>query len=164
MARITDVVVAAKAKRHGARYPLYIVQEARRAGLNLPVAFALIEQESNFQHIFGHDPTIFAGAGKVTKKKYLAYKAQRGHTRMQGVGLAQLTWWEFQDKADKYGGCWRVRFNLRVAFEHLAALIKAHGLQKGVALYNGTGPNADNYARIFMLRRKKWWDQLGVSR
>ena len=73
-----DVRLAAKARRHGARYPLHIIRGARRAGVPISLAFALFQQESNFRNVFGHDPTIFAGAGKVTKAKYLAYRRQRG--------------------------------------------------------------------------------------
>src|SRR5262245_30978847 len=100
-----DLSLARRARRWGARYSLRIVREARRAGLPISLGFALIEQESGFRNVFGHDPTIFTGAGTVTRQKYRAYKAARGTTRMQGVGPAQLTWWQFQDQADRLGGC-----------------------------------------------------------
>lgn len=153
-------VDAAKAKRYGARYSYRIAIEARRAGIPVSLGFALIEQESNFRNVFGHDPTIFIGAGNVTKQKYLAYKRQRGHSHMQGVGPAQLTWWEFQDVADKYGGCWNPTYNIRVAFEHLATLVRSRGNRDGIKAYNGTGPAADRYASQVLAKMEKWRKRL----
>jgi hypothetical protein len=155
-----DLALAAKAKRHGANYSLRIILEARRAGIPISLAFALIEQESNFRNVFGSDPTIFIGAGEVTKAKYLAYKVARGKTRMQGVGPAQLTWWELQDAADRRGGAWKPEHNIAVAFDRLAALIAEHGEREGIRRYNGSGPKADRYAKSVLARREKWHDRL----
>lgn len=155
-----DLALAVKAKRHGANYSLRIVREARRAGIPISLGFALIEQESNFANVFGHDPTIYSGYGKVTKGKYLAYKRARGKTRMQGVGPAQLTWWEFQDAADKLGGCWKPACNIRFAFRHLAALIGEKGGAGGIAAYNGSGPAAQRYAVQVRAKQRKWYNRL----
>ena len=84
-----DLLYARRAKKAGANYSLRIIMEARRAGIPLSLAFAIIEQESNFQNVFGHDPTIFSGAGEVTKSKYLAYKRRRGH----GLSGERLSIW-----------------------------------------------------------------------
>ena len=105
---------------------------ARSSGLKLALACALLEKESSGgQNVFGHDPnTIFAGAGEVTKEKYLEYRRRRiaaGNRTMQGVGPCQLTWWELQDEADREGGCWKPDVNMRVGFRRLATLINAHG-------------------------------------
>jgi len=151
-----DLLYARRAKKAGANYSLRIIMEARRAGIPLSLAFAIIEQESNFQNVFGHDPTIFSGAGEVTKSKYLAYKRRRGHDRMQGVGPAQLTWWEFQDEADRLGGAWKPKNNIRVAFEHLARLIKEYGPIKGIERYNGTGIQAQRYGHSVRAKQRKW--------
>jgi hypothetical protein len=151
-----DLRLAAKARANGARYSLRILDEARRAGIPASLGFALVQTESGFKNIFGHDPTIFVGAGAVTKDKYLRYKALRGHTRMQGVGLTQLTWWATQDEADKRGGCWVPRVQLRVAFEHLAALIKQFGPVEGIARYNGSGPAARRYSQLVRERADEW--------
>jgi hypothetical protein len=138
--------------------PVRCLLAARKTGLPLSLGCALLLQESGGgANVFGHDPTIFTGAGTVTKQKYLAYKAQRGHTKMQGVGPCQLTWWEFQDEADKRGGCWRPLVNMQVAFGHLAALVARSGLHDGVRAYNGSGPAAsrvcmDKYATGERLR------------
>ena len=51
--------------------PRTTVREAERAGLPLALACALLEKESSGgRNVFGHDPTIFAGAGKVTRANY----------------------------------------------------------------------------------------------
>lgn len=149
-----------RAKLKGARWPNIIIREARRAGIPVSLGFALVEQESGFTNVFGHDPTIFVGAGKVTRAKYAQYKAARGHTHMQGVGPCQLTWWATQDRADKLGGCWVPQYNIRVAFETLAGNIKQHGLAAGIAAYNGTGPAAAAYSRSVQIKARKWHEVL----
>lgn len=159
-----DQELANRAKEHGANYSLRIIREARRHDeIPVSLAFALIEQETGFRNVFGHDPTIFAGAGAVTKAKYLAYRAKRGPTGrggMQGVGPCQLTWWEYQDRADHYGGCWKPACNIRVGLEVLAANIRAHGEHHGIARYNGEGPAAEQYARTVRGRQKQWHARL----
>jgi peptidoglycan hydrolase-like protein with peptidoglycan-binding domain len=146
----------------GIVHPKVTVAEAQRAGLRLPIACAMLEKESAGGHnVFGHDPTIFVGAGKVTKAKYLAYKQQRvasGNRRMQGIGPCQLTWYEFQDEADREGGCWRPEINIRIGFRRLAANIKQYGEADGARRYNGTGPAAEAYSAD-LLRRAALWNQ-----
>src|SRR4051812_3506014 len=84
--------------------PKLAIREATRAGLRLELACALLEKESAGGHnVYGHDPTIFVGAGAVSQSNYAEYKRRRVASRnhlMQGVGPCQLTWWEFQDAAD----------------------------------------------------------------
>src|SRR5436190_7460334 len=101
MSIVRDLALARTAKKHGANYSLRIIQQARKSGIPISLAFALIDQETGgqFNNVFGHDDSIYRGAGKVTKKKYLDYKSKRGPTGkggMQGVGPAQLTWWQYQ--------------------------------------------------------------------
>jgi hypothetical protein len=154
--KVRDAKYYLRAKRAGARYPRKIIEEARREGVGLALAFAVCEQETGFRNVFGHDPTIFAGAGRVTRRKYRAYKRARGTTRMQGVGPMQLTWWATQDLADREGGCWRPRFNIRIGLRQLAQNIRAHGETQGIAAYNGSGPQAQAYARSVLVRRGRW--------
>src|SRR4051794_36114790 len=146
----------------GIVHPKVTIAEAQHAGLRLAVACAMLEKETSGGHnVFGHDPTIFVGAGPVTKAKYLAYKKQRvasGNKRMQGIGPCQLTWYEFQDEADREGGCWRPEINIRIGFRRLAANIKQYGEADGARRYNGTGPAADAYSAD-LLRRAALWDQ-----
>jgi peptidoglycan hydrolase-like protein with peptidoglycan-binding domain len=140
--------------------PRIAVREAKRAGLPLELACALLEKESTGgRNVYGHDPSIFSGAGKVTRENYARYKRQRLASRnrsMQGVGPCQLTWWEFQDAADAAGGCWRPATNMRTGFSHLAALVKRYGESDGARRYNGTGADAEAYSRDLLVRARKW--------
>ena len=144
----------------GVLRPQAVVEEARRAGLRLPLACALLEKESGGgRNVFGHDPTIFVGAGEVTRGKYAEYKRRRvasGNRLMQGVGPCQLTWFAFQDTADSEGGCWRPEINMRVGFRHLVALIKEHGEADGARRYNGSGPAAEAYSRDLLAKARIW--------
>lgn len=161
--RDRDRKYAEIAADHGLVNSLRALWEARDAGISPSLALAMLEQESGGRNVFGHDPTIFVGAGEVTKEKYLAYRAKRrasGNRLMQGVGPMQLTWWEFQDGADDLGGCWVVKYNLRYGFRRLAHLIDEHGTWEGVERYNGSGPAAENYRRSVKARYDKWHDRL----
>lgn len=152
-----------KARAHGARYVDIIIGESRRVGVPVALGFALIEQETGFRNVFGHDPTIFAGAGEVTEEKYKRYKRQRGPLGkggMQGVGPAQLTWFEFQDRADQRGGCWKPEHNIAVGLEILAANITQHGRATGIARYNGSGPAAERYSREVRAKQAEWRERL----
>lgn len=151
-----NVLLATRAKRAGASYSLRIVLEAKRAGIPVSLGFALIEKETGFRNVFGHDPTIFAGAGTVTRSKYREYKRRRPRGGMQGVGPAQLTWFEFQDEADELGGCWVPRHNIRVGFRVLADNIKREGRFGGIAAYNGVGTAAHAYAADVLDKAKRW--------
>lgn len=161
--RLADARYAHIAKRYGLSNSLRALWEARDAGISPSLALAILQQESWGRNVFGHDPTIYVGAGEVTKEKYLAYRAARrasGNRAMQGVGPMQLTWWEFQDGADKMGGAWKPKYNLRYGYRRLAALIDAHGTWEGVKRYNGSGPSAEAYARSVMLRQQLWHERL----
>lgn len=153
------------ARRHGIVNPLIAWQESRRQGIGFPLACAILEQESGGGwNIFGHDPTIYAGAGRVTRHKYLAYKTERiisGDRLMQGVGPLQLTWWSTQDEADREGGCWRPRINMRIGFRTLAGNIRRYGHWQGIRAYNGSGPNAVRYAWQVTRREQEWVRRLG---
>jgi hypothetical protein len=145
---------------HGIVNPIWTYDEAKAAKLPLALACAILDQESGGGHNeWGHDPTIFVGAGKVTRWNYLRYKIRRrlsGNRLMQGCGPVQLTWWAKQDRADSLGGCWQPRFNMRVGFEDLAGNIRRDGLHAGIAAYNGSGPAAQRYADSVLHRRSYW--------
>jgi hypothetical protein len=169
---LRDLQLAHRARSHGAHYSLRIIREARRAGIPISLGFALIDQETGgeFKNLWGHDSTIFIGGhdrkngkrySRVTRGSYKEYKRQRGTTKMQGVGPAQLTWWEFQDAADRRGGCWKPRHNIAIGFQLLADLIRKHGTtHAGVAAYNGSGAAAQSYADEVLRKRNNWHKRL----
>ena len=140
--------------------PRMAVAEAERAGLRLDYACAMLQKESGGgSNVFGHDPTIFVGAGTVTKAKYQDYKRRRvasGNKLMQGVGPTQLTYWTLQDRADAQGGCWNPRINMRVGFKHLADHIRNYGEADGARRYNGSGDAAVAYSKDLLAKAAKW--------
>jgi hypothetical protein len=144
--------------RHGAR----IVAEAKRAGLPLPLACALVEQESSFRNVFGHDAVQnpIAKGSRVTRASYESYRGFRDQGfGAQGVGVTQLTFPPFQDRADDLGGCWKVRNQLRVGYQVLAGAIASHGVRGGLAAYNAGSPTSSaglNYAAEVLTRRRRW--------
>ena len=158
---MADTTLIQRLRDGGILLPEMTIAEARRSGLKLALACALLEKESSGgRNVFGHDPnTIFAGAGDVTKTKYLDYRRRRvasGNRTMQGVGPCQLTWWELQDEADREGGCWKPEVNMRVGFRRLAALIDAHGAADGARRYNGSGEAAVAYSKDLAARAQAW--------
>jgi len=146
-----DALLVPRLRKAGIKMPVRMILAARKVKLPLAYAAALLMKETGGgSNVFGHDPTIFAGAGEVTEEKYLAYKRQRGPTGkggMQGVGPTQLTWYSFQDQADALGGAWKPQVNMIVGFALLKSLIQRNGVAKGFAAYNGSGPAADAYGK-----------------
>lgn len=166
-ASVRDAKLAAVAKRAGANYSLRILWEARRAGIPPSLLFAMVEKESNFSNVFGHDPTVWVGAGTVTETKYRLYKALRGTPgkRMQGIGPTQLTWWEFQDRADRLGGAWKPQHNIRVGAEVLGSYYKKYKKQgkstKEAIILAGRDYNGRlEYGHDLYKRYNKWHNRL----
>jgi hypothetical protein len=137
------------AKRAGCTMAGVARRAARNAHIPYYVGCAFLQQETGGgRNVFGHDPTVFAGAGEVTRSKYLAYKSVRQRTgEMQGVGPMQLTWSTFQDRADRLGGAWKPYPNMLVGFRHVADPHRSSGCSPAAAHdYNGSGPMAEAYA------------------
>ncbi len=160
-----DILKIVRAKNAGIRRPVLAWEEAARVGVPYYVLCAYLVQESaGGYNIFGHDDSIYRGAGIVTKDKYLAYKKERDRLvtrRMQGVGPMQLTWWEFQDRADIYGGCWVPKYNVRVGAELLVKYHEEHTWHDVARLYNAgslEGDRGQEYARRNGELRVKWMD------
>jgi hypothetical protein len=112
-----DREYAIAAKSWGMVGSLRLLWEARAAGLWASQGLALRTIESGVRgdgNVWGHDSspnggTSDLGGEPVTEADYRAYlrrRGNRGQGGMQGVGPLQLTWWGFQDEADKIGGCW----------------------------------------------------------
>lgn len=132
MTSVRDLALAVAAKSYGARYSLRIILEVRRAQktykheLPISAGFALIDQETGFANVFGHDDTMSIKPSwrgtEVTREKYLLYKHRRQlGMGAQGVGPAQLTYHVFQDRADELGGCWIPKHNIRVGIDLFAS-------------------------------------------
>lgn len=144
---MTDPALIVRLRKLGCPYPIRLITEAGKFGLSVPLACSLVVQESAWENIFGHDPTVFVGAGAVTENSYHAYSAEAERTgQVQGVGVVQLTYRAYQLEADKIGGCWVIACQMQIGFGVLAENIRRDGLHAGVAAYNGSGPAAEAYA------------------
>ena len=153
---MTEQALSSSLARNGFQNPAAILAARTAAKLGLPLACAMLSQESGGgRNEWGHDPTNFIGGfdavtGKhwgatVTEQAYKAYKEQRGLHGNQGVGPCQLTSASLQNEADAAGGCWIPQHNMAVGFHYLHDLIQEHGLLAGCVAYNGSGPAANAY-------------------
>jgi hypothetical protein len=125
-----------------------LLAASRKANLPLADACALIEVESTFRNVYGHDQVRNPiksppnGVLRVTAANYREYKRHRRNGEgSQGVGYGQLTAKEFQDRADKAGGCHKAGPNLVTSFRILREHQQSFGRDEGIAAYN-TGPGA----------------------
>lgn len=104
---------------------------------------ALVEQESAFQFIFGHDVGGPFPGQKVTKKLYrkLVEIVRRGGTS-NGVGFVQATWGPALEESP---GLWKPKANLRWG----ARFQKGLGTdQSGFNAYNGDPTGGYGRARV----------------
>jgi hypothetical protein len=135
-----DILLAQKAKARGMQNSLRIILEARRSKVPISLAFAFIEQESGPMglNVFGRDDSIFRGAGIVTEQMYKKYKRERDRTgKEQGVGPAQLTAKDLQDRADELGGCWIPKHTIRAGMERIGWLLgRFSDQERAIASYN----------------------------
>lgn len=167
MALLRKTRLVRRMKRHGIEVPRIAYEEARRVGLELAVLCAVLEQESGGgANVFGHDrgadgkPIWHGSTGRVpvnvvTYAEYKRFRDAHGkppYGRMQGVGPMQLTWYSYQDLADRLGGCWSPRFNVRVGAGILARAIERSGLHRALWAYNGS----ESYADAVEKRVEKW--------
>ena len=157
--------VEAIIRAHGGRYADHIVAEARRSGLSVALVCAVVEQESGFANVFGHDrvrnpvkgpPNGNLAVTEALYRKYLGFRRQGQGA--QGVGPMQLTSPGLQDRADALGGCWQPGPNIRVGCEYLAGNIKRTGsVRGGLVAYNGSSAYADPVLAL----ERKWRLRLG---
>jgi hypothetical protein len=127
--------VARAIRAHGVRFESVVVREARRVRLPVALACAVVEKETGFRNVFGHDavrnPVKSPPGGllTVTRENYAQYLHHRRQgLGNQGVGPMQLTSPGLQDRADQLGGCWQPGPNIRVGLEFLAGNIRRMGL------------------------------------
>lgn len=161
-----------------------IVATARAVGLGVDYAATLLELESGptasdpriGRNVWGHDKVDTGGAyvmgAEVTEAAYRAYCAlvSTGTIKRQGVGPVQLTARDFQDQADRLGGCWRPELSTRVGFALLAAYLSRYGEHDAYTAYNGGPgaiashqPDAWAYGDKALVLLAKWRDRLGPT-
>lgn len=155
MARLNtkDLVYVARARRAGARYAWRIIKAAKETGLKYSWALAVVEQESEFENIFGHDPGGAFKGERVTRSKVTALVRAGA---WNGIGLTQLTWSGFVFSAQASGGAHRPYVQCKIGFQALANLQHQYGEWDGARRYNGSGPAATDYGNRLVKRRLKW--------
>jgi hypothetical protein len=156
-AKLTEMIRGA-----GFSFGPAILAESKRAGIQLALALALVEQESGFRNIFGCD----LGARKtapwchqdVTHDRVEALiRFVDGGGKSNGVGLTQLTSIDFIRQAEAEGGAHTVEAQCRVGFRHLHDLIERHHERVGIGEYNGgEGHPNFRYADSVLGLRGKW--------
>ncbi len=163
----TDGGLAAAIRAHGGHFEDLIIAEAHRSKVPVSLVCAVMEAESSFTNVFGHDDvanTIKSIAGRpnlvVTEARYKEYKRQRDvlHRGNQGVGPMQLTATFLQDRADALGGCFKVGPNIRTGVERLGALLRQHHGSVFDALVGYNGKTA--YAKKVAPMVKTWHARL----
>lgn len=151
--------VAARARRAGvpAELSTYIALAARKFEVPYAIAYALFEQESNFQIIYGHDAGgLFAGL-KVTHENYRRFRKrliEHGGLGANGVGLGQITYWGY---IKLYVGLWKPRVQIFRSLEILAGLMSRHDIHTALGGYNGGEGNPNmEYASEVFAKATKW--------
>lgn len=154
-----------------------VVAACRVAGLDVAYAAVLLVKESaGGRNVWGSDGVDTGGAyvkgAAVTPDAYARYRGLVEAKRIgrQGVGPCQLTAADFQQQADRLGGCYRWEINVKIGFSLLAAHIARFGERDGFKAYNGGAgsvgrsvPAADVYAAQAMTLLGTWRLRLGAA-
>jgi hypothetical protein len=149
-------------KGAGGDFAPTIIAEAKREGLPLSLALALVDQESSFRNIFGCDlgerDTVPWCHQDVTKERVgqLIRHVNAGGVS-NGVGLTQLTSIGFIQQAQAEGGAHKASAQLRIGFRTLHDLIERHGERIGIGAFNGGEGNPQlDYADDVLELKAKW--------
>lgn len=150
MSVVRDLKLARVAKKHGAKSALRILYEARRQGLDYSWLLAMIEQESEFENIFGgdHGPGVAYYHQKVTNAKVRNLMAWGLYN---GIGYTQLTSPEYVRMAQRRpGGAASVRNQIIIGAAVLKG--KTDGDMSKAWRYNGDPA----YQQEIQPRAERW--------
>jgi hypothetical protein len=166
----TNQKLLAMIKDEGGAYASTILREANRAGLQLALALAVVEQESVFKNIFGCDgqqpiDTAPWCHQKVTRERVRALIAHvRAGGISNGVGLTQLTSIDLIEQAEAKGGAHRPPAQCAVGFGLIHDLIARHGERVGLGAFNGGEGNPIlSYADTVLGLRDKWQERINTA-
>ena len=151
---------ALRAKRAGAKYSLRIYIEAKLARVPFSWALALVEQESEFQNVFGNDHGTlrnkyrapFCCGVQVTQsrvqelKKWVSYG-----NASNGVGLTQLTSIGLIRQAELLGGAHIEKNQLKVGLRYLRS-VSGGDYDHDAWKYNGR----PSYQSEIKAKQRKW--------
>lgn len=139
-----------------------IFKAADATKLHWSYALAMVEGESDFRNIFGHDAGGMYPGRRVTRFKVwrMIRAVERGHVS-NGVGVTQLTSIGFIKEARALGGAHKPHHQMIVGFHLLRGLIMAHGPVNGFAAYNGGEggmhlPGPQQYGHAMVARADRW--------
>lgn len=120
-----------------------VARVADDVGMDLALALAVIEQESNCRRVMGCDKGNVGDRPPYCNQEATRERVQRlitassfKTTGMNGIGLPQMTWWEFTLRAEKMGGAHIPEFQLRVCLGDLAQMLGNYGLDQALGRYN----------------------------
>jgi soluble lytic murein transglycosylase-like protein len=147
-----------------------IIREAERAGIKLPLACALIEQESGGRNIFGcdHGPANtwtppYCNVPVTWERVQLLLQHIDEGGGSSGVGLSQITYPPLIREAEALGGAHLPRYQLRVGFRVLRDYLDTYPLRKAIGAYNGGPSNPQyDYADEVLAKRDEWRERLGL--
>lgn len=155
--------IAERATKYGvpADIARYIANACRKEHLRYALAFAMFEQESGFQNIYGHDAGGLFPGEKVSKENYRRFRREvidAGGQGANGVGLGQATYWTY---IRDHRGLWKPKVQIYLCTSILADYVHRLGETTGTGAYNG-GPSSPNsaYAREVLNRATKWRPKL----
>jgi hypothetical protein len=153
LARFINKVVRSEYKDTQAPFALRTVWEARRNGIPLSWALAMIEQESRWRNIFGcdHGPGNAYCHQKVTNDKIRHLLNAKVYN---GVGYTQLTSRDYVERAmRRRGGAASVRNQIIVGMQVLRE--KTGGDMEQAWRYNG----APAYQAQIKSKAKRWHER-----
>lgn len=154
MTRRGALIVAHRAAKRinnlGLALAIWIALAARKHKVRYALAFAMFQQESNFEPIYGHDVGGLFPGQRVTRENYRRFRAYVvGHRGggANGVGLGQVTYWTY---IRDHKGLWKRRVQVYLATSILASLVRSFGEDRGTGAYNGgpTNPNMGYAAEV----------------
>ena len=145
-------------------YGEVIFREAQRAGLDLDLACALVEQESSGRNIFGCDfgpewtwSPPFCGIPVTRERVQMLLEHVDDGGGSNGIGLTQLTYPPLILDAEEMGGAHLPRFQLRVGFRVLGGYLDRYSLRRAIGSYNGGESNPIfTYADEVLAKRREW--------
>jgi hypothetical protein len=155
--------VADRAASHGVpkKIARHIAYACRKQRLRYALGFAMFDQESGFQVVYGHDVGGYNPGEKVTRDNYERFRrlvVERNGVGANGVGLGQITYWTY---IRDHRGLWKAKVQVYLAASILADLVHRLGEFTGTGAYNGGEGNPnESYAREVLERADYWRPRL----
>jgi hypothetical protein len=146
-----------------------IVEEAQDADLDLALACALVDQESDGRNIFGCDHGPVGDRPPYCHQEVSRERVQKliASPFMNGVGVTQLTWFKFVEDAEALGGAHEPRNQCRVAFRLLKEYLDKYPYLEALGAYNAGEAKRrsvlETYAAQLAAVHTRWKGLVGSS-